>query len=137
MFRVFQEKLKTCHRDVAELILETQLELTRLDRTAANFPTREELDEVIVIRNMSGDLSAMLVWRRLNDTIWIILAAVHPAFKGQRLHAQLHQELDKIARQLGIQNIDTYVAVENKEVLRSYEKMGVTPKMYYIQRKVT
>jgi GNAT superfamily N-acetyltransferase len=134
--RVSQEKLKTGSLDVAELVLETQLDLARRNITAAYFPIREELDETLVLRAMNGELAAVLVWRKYVDSIWIIIAAVKDGFRGQGLHQLLHQELDKVARQLGIGVIETYVGTENKSVLRSYEKMGITPQMYYIKKKV-
>lgn len=133
------EKVFALDNETIKFILSTYIELIDRNLSGTGIPF-SNTDDVLIARNDAGVLVGCLVVRKTNDvapTYWVILTAVKTEFRGKGVHKMLHNRLDSIARANGIMYVSSYVAPNNKESLRAYEKFGAERAMFKINRKVT
>lgn len=70
------------------------------------------------------------------DRTWIVLSAVDEDYRGRGLYKILHEEFEKITKQLGCSQITSFVHVNNIARLKSAESVGFYPQFYRMHKQL-
>jgi len=68
--------------------------------------------------------------------IWITLSAVEKDYRGREIYNMMHRYFEAFGKEKGYHYISSYVHVNNKERIRSAEKVGMNPQYYLMSKKI-